>query len=325
MFPCSVIRNYIVTPTVSAAISSGATYASKHLVPVQYNPLTTTLPAAALLAGTGAFVNVIAQRVLTNTNATFSYISSTAATLASVGAVSWINNHYLVKYAPSFGQITPKGALAIAAIVLVVQIVTKAIAPAQKARAEVKAAEKAMAEVKAVETASAEVKALEKATAEVKALEKAKKEFAAIDLKLNNEAFLSFLTRKNLIQEPALSDLRKSEGLVTYKEFVIEAVKINGLALQCASVQLKNDPEVVLAAIAQNGEALEYASSALRQDRNIILAAVKQRGHAYRHAPYELQIEREFAFEAVKISTHIIYYLPKELQTEIIAALKKSQ
>jgi hypothetical protein len=50
------------------------------------------------------------------------------------------------------------------------------------------------------------------------------------------------------------------------KEFVLEQVKKDGLALKYGSKELKNDIDVVLEAVKQNGYALYHASKELQND-----------------------------------------------------------
>ena len=44
----------------------------------------------------------------------------------------------------------------------------------------------------------------------------------------------------------------------------------NGLALEYASDDLRNNPEIVKIAVAREGCALEYASDELRKDKDIL-------------------------------------------------------
>ena len=71
----------------------------------------------------------------------------------------------------------------------------------------------------------------------------------------------------------ALEDAPKR--LRSDKEFMLEAVKRYGSALQFASWALQEDKEVVLAAVTSCGGALEYASDELRDDKEVVLVAVK--------------------------------------------------
>ena len=60
------------------------------------------------------------------------------------------------------------------------------------------------------------------------------------------------------------------------KDFVLEAVKKKGLALQFAHESLKKDKSIVLEAVKQNGFALEFADESLKKDPDIIKAAEKK-------------------------------------------------
>jgi hypothetical protein len=77
------------------------------------------------------------------------------------------------------------------------------------------------------------------------------------------------------------------------KQNLFIIVQQNGLALEYASDDLKNDREVVLAAVQQNGLALEYASDDLKNDREVVLAAVQQDGFALEYASTNLQDDKE--------------------------------
>lgn len=61
-----------------------------------------------------------------------------------------------------------------------------------------------------------------------------------------------------------------SEGVITDREIVREAVAIDGSVLQFASEELKNDKEIVTTAIKSNFFSVNFCSSALRIDRKFI-------------------------------------------------------
>ena len=54
--------------------------------------------------------------------------------------------------------------------------------------------------------------------------------------------------------------------IITDREEILEAVRIDGFTLQDADDTLKADREVVLEAVRIDGEALEYASEELQND-----------------------------------------------------------
>lgn len=116
-----------------------------------------------------------------------------------------------------------------------------------------------------------------------------------------------------------------SSELYSDRDFMLQAVKRNGLSLQYASDELRSDRELVLEAVKRSAQALTYADRAfrsdkevmlelvkqngldlkrvaaeLRSDRDVVLAAVKQRGLALCHAAEGLRSDREIVLEAVK-------------------------
>ena len=60
----------------------------------------------------------------------------------------------------------------------------------------------------------------------------------------------------------------------------MEAVRQNGLALECVSYDFQNNIYVVLEAVRQNGHALRYASYNLRINKQVILSACNQNKYA---------------------------------------------
>ena len=84
------------------------------------------------------------------------------------------------------------------------------------------------------------------------------------------------------------------------KEAVLSTVQQDGMALEHAPTELKNDLEVVLAAVLQTGHALWYASDALRNDRVVVLAAVRRSGDALQFASEEMRSDPEVVHAAVR-------------------------
>ena len=81
-------------------------------------------------------------------------------------------------------------------------------------------------------------------------------------------------------------------------EFVLGAVKRDGLALQFAAEELKRDRVFVLEAVKRNGLALQFAAAELQRDREVSREAVKQNDLSLRFVAKELKRDREFVFEA---------------------------
>lgn len=84
------------------------------------------------------------------------------------------------------------------------------------------------------------------------------------------------------------------------KKSVLEAVKLDGLAIRFASLELRADREVVLEAVKEDGHALSWASEELMADREIVFETINQNGNAIQYASPELKGDREVALEAVK-------------------------
>ena len=91
--------------------------------------------------------------------------------------------------------------------------------------------------------------------------------------------------------------------MIKDKEFIMAVLKQQPMALQCASVEFKNDKEIVMLAVTQSvhccsGGALEYASDELKNDKEIVMAAVKQSFYALQYASDELKKDSDVDREA---------------------------
>ena len=70
---------------------------------------------------------------------------------------------------------------------------------------------------------------------------------------------------------------------------VIRAVSANGLALQQARQELRDNPRVVTAAVGQNGQALQYASKRLKNHEGVVGVAMAQDIEALAYASPRIQ------------------------------------
>ena len=59
------------------------------------------------------------------------------------------------------------------------------------------------------------------------------------------------------------------------KDFVLEAVKRNGMALEYADKSLKKDKSIVLEAVKQEGSPLQFVDESLKNDPDVIKAVKK--------------------------------------------------
>ena len=85
------------------------------------------------------------------------------------------------------------------------------------------------------------------------------------------------------------------------KSYALDSVKLDGLSLSCASVELRNDKDVVLAAVKQNGLALQYASKELKNDLSLSLVALNENVQAINYVGEELKTSRESLLELEKV------------------------
>ena len=78
------------------------------------------------------------------------------------------------------------------------------------------------------------------------------------------------------------------------RDFVLAAVRVDGVTLQHAAESLKADREVALEAVRTRGGALRFAAEPLKADRGVVLEAVQQNDHALRYAAAPLKADVQF-------------------------------
>jgi len=108
--------------------------------------------------------------------------------------------------------------------------------------------------------------------------------------------------------------------------FVLKAVKLDGMNLHFASNRLRNDPEVVDAAAVQSDYTFQYASEPLRSSKDFVLSLVARQGRAIKHASEELRNDKEVALAAVSSYPPILREVSARLQDDIdvvLAAVQK--
>jgi Domain of unknown function (DUF4116) len=111
------------------------------------------------------------------------------------------------------------------------------------------------------------------------------------------------------------------------RDFMLAAVKQDGLALEDANEQFKDDREVVLAAVQQNGWALEDASEQFKEDRDFMLAAVQRNGLALRFASEQLKDDREVVLAAVQQNGLVLRDASEQLKGDrevVLAAVQQN-
>ena len=91
-----------------------------------------------------------------------------------------------------------------------------------------------------------------------------------------------------------------SERLRTSDSFMRDVVeRVNYVALEYASAELRSDRELVLAAVAKHGWVLRKVSDELKADKVVVLAAVAEHALALRYASESLRDDKGFMLTAV--------------------------
>ena len=99
------------------------------------------------------------------------------------------------------------------------------------------------------------------------------------------------------VKQNAIYITNASQSLLKDKDFLVEAVKVNGMALKelhihdssyiikpWTDVMSKNANEIVSVAVEQNGLALKHAPNDLKDKKGIVLLAVNENGEALKFA-----------------------------------------
>ena len=72
----------------------------------------------------------------------------------------------------------------------------------------------------------------------------------------------------------------RPHGLSKSAQVVLEAVRVQGGALEFAAMDLQRSPEVVTAAVKHNGLAIKWARKEAKSSKEVTLTALKQNGDA---------------------------------------------
>ena len=109
---------------------------------------------------------------------------------------------------------------------------------------------------------------------------------------------------------------KASPELRSNHDYVMEAVSMDGNALQFASAQLRAESDIVKMAVSKSGHALEFASQKLRSDREIVMTALSSYGSALRFASEELRFDRDCVMTAVSQSGDALEFALEELRSD---------
>ena len=120
-------------------------------------------------------------------------------------------------------------------------------------------------------------------------------------------------------------------GNNNYNE-VLKKVKENGLNLQYASEELKNNKEIVLEAVKQNGWALEFVSQELRKDKEVVMTALQNIDdleYFYEYEDFYEEDDDDYSYESFSTNgeyRNILKFIGNNLKGDkeiILEAMKK--
>lgn len=117
-----------------------------------------------------------------------------------------------------------------------------------------------------------------------------------------------------------LPNIEFSETVHDYST-MLEAVKLNGIALEYASDCLKDNETIVSHAMKTNCWAFMYASNRLRSDRDWVIQAVEKNGGILAYCPVFMD-DLEIAFKAIKENGANLEYVSYNLKNNKKLALK---
>ena len=138
-------------------------------------------------------------------------------------------------------------------------------------------------------------------------------EFAHESLKKDREVLLAALSEHVF----AMDDDDTDDSFKKDKDFVIEALSINGCVLEFIDNSFKKDKEIVMQAIKQNGEAFEYADESLKNDKDFVLSAVSIDGNSVLyHSSESFKNDKEVVLAAIKQNPNALYNASDELQND---------
>jgi hypothetical protein len=100
------------------------------------------------------------------------------------------------------------------------------------------------------------------------------------------------------------------------KQFVLETVKLCGLALEYVDISLKGDRDVVMQAVKKHGRSLEYADKSFRSDREIVIEAVISNGLSLEFADDNLKRDIEVVIYAISQTYYAFQFIHDDLKQD---------
>lgn len=139
------------------------------------------------------------------------------------------------------------------------------------------------------------------------------------NMMLNYEAIMKHEYKKHV---PVLETLNTTN--TNNPHIVKEAIKLDGLALQYASENLKNDPDIVLLAIQENMEAFNFASNELKNNKEFLLKVIEKEPYCLQDIDEKFLGDEDIIYNAIVSSKNPIFFnlASQELQSNVNFILK---
>ncbi|KAF0975593.1 hypothetical protein FDP41_005587 [Naegleria fowleri] len=138
------------------------------------------------------------------------------------------------------------------------------------------------------------------------------KSFKFCSEELRNQ--LKFVKELFRVDPQCLTYLPITHELFYRKEFMLEAIQIDGSWLRKASHELRNDREVVMKAIESYPNALSYASKELRSDEEVVMTALKRNVKAFQYVDPSLYGNETVLRYAIEHDGYLFQSLPEEFR-----------
>ena len=136
-----------------------------------------------------------------------------------------------------------------------------------------------------------------------------------VDEQLQSEDITTYaVIRDGMSLQYASPDMKNNSDIVTF------AVLQNGHALQFVSLEIRNNIKmmrITFMAVTQNGEALQHASASFKQNRSVVLQAVRQNGNAIQYATPEFRLNANIGVVAVEKTPASLRFVDKTIQRDV--------
>ncbi|KAF0974909.1 hypothetical protein FDP41_006076 [Naegleria fowleri] len=149
------------------------------------------------------------------------------------------------------------------------------------------------------------------------------KSFKFCSEELRNQ--LKFVKELFRVDPQCLTYLPITHELFYRKEFMLEAIQIDGSWLRKASHELRNDREVVMKAIESYPNALSYASKELRSDEEVVMTALKRNVKAFQVGD-DLRSDKEVVKLAIQHNPMALQYAGEAMREDleiVLPAIRK--